>query len=143
VNSALVHKVYGRFLPRSEERDRWEMKAAEMDAQTGITLASSEALVTAQHAASAPARPFRQPTKIDWPSVPELLVMLETASAVAVASRLGVSEAALRKRLKRHGVTKKPDGRRKSVSGRPALRLVPDEMAVVSRRSSADGRRQA
>ena len=23
-NAVLVHKVYGRFLPRQEERDRWE-----------------------------------------------------------------------------------------------------------------------
>jgi hypothetical protein len=32
VNAVLVHKVYGRFAPRQDERDRWERAAAAMHA---------------------------------------------------------------------------------------------------------------
>jgi hypothetical protein len=43
-------------------------------------------------------------TKIDWPSTKILLKMVEKESYVAVARRLGVSDNAIRKRIRKHPV---------------------------------------
>jgi hypothetical protein len=43
-----------------------------------------------------------QPTKIDWPSTEELLVMVSERPFTTVAKELGVSDNAIRNRLKRH-----------------------------------------
>jgi ribosomal protein S27E len=44
-----------------------------------------------------------QPTKIQWPSVDRLKHMIRCSSHSSVARRLGVSETAVRKRIKNHG----------------------------------------
>lgn len=44
----------------------------------------------------------KQSTKIEWPSIAELENMLEGSSYVAVSKILGVSDNAIRKRLKNH-----------------------------------------
>lgn len=43
---------------------------------------------------------FREPTKIDWPSVEELKKQLETKPYTVLAKELGVSDNAIRKHLK-------------------------------------------
>ena len=43
-----------------------------------------------------------QKTKIDWPSVKDLLQMLEESNYVQVGKKLGVSDNAIRKRIKNH-----------------------------------------
>jgi hypothetical protein len=43
-----------------------------------------------------------QPTKTQWPSPGDLLVEVQMTSCVRVAQRLGVSEAAVRKRMRKH-----------------------------------------
>jgi hypothetical protein len=106
VNAVLVLKVYGKFLPKSDERDRWERKAAELDVKAGVTHQVTAA-VAAPAAGNAPTR-----TKIEWPEVAALLQMLASASTKAVAERLGVSDVALRKHLRTRGVDELPDGRR-------------------------------
>ena len=45
---------------------------------------------------------YSQKTKITWPSATELRNMVQTSSYVAVAKRLGVSDNAVRKRLRNH-----------------------------------------
>ena len=45
----------------------------------------------------------RSPTKIDWPSMKDLLQMLEKSNYVQVGKKLGVSDNAIRKRIKNHG----------------------------------------
>jgi 5-methylcytosine-specific restriction endonuclease McrA len=47
---------------------------------------------------------FSQPTKTEWPSVDELIVMVERSSYSAVGRKLGVSDNAVRKRIQRHKV---------------------------------------
>jgi RNA polymerase subunit RPABC4/transcription elongation factor Spt4 len=47
---------------------------------------------------------FSQPTKTEWPSVEELIVMVERTSYSAVGRKLGVSDNAVRKRIQRHKV---------------------------------------
>ena len=47
---------------------------------------------------------FNQPTKIEWPSVEELIVMVERTNYSAVGRKLGVSGNAVRKRIQRHKV---------------------------------------
>lgn len=42
-------------------------------------------------------------TKITWPSIPELEKMIRDSSFVVTAAKLGVSDNAIRKRLKKHG----------------------------------------
>lgn len=106
VNAVLVLKVYGKFLPESDERDRWERKAAELDVKAGIGHEMA-APVVPPTAVVAPRR-----AKIEWPEVAALLEMLASASPKAVAERLGVSDVALRKHLKARGVDELPDGRR-------------------------------
>lgn len=44
----------------------------------------------------------KQPTKINWPSNEELLIMIKKSNYTAVAKELGVSDNALRKRIKNH-----------------------------------------
>lgn len=45
---------------------------------------------------------LRQKTKIDWPPTEDLISMVKTSSYVAVAKKLGVSDNAVRFRIKRH-----------------------------------------
>lgn len=45
---------------------------------------------------------FSQPTKTEWPSVDELIVMVERTSYSAVGRQLGVSDNAIRKRIRKH-----------------------------------------
>jgi hypothetical protein len=45
---------------------------------------------------------LKSPTKIQWPSVESLKKMVEETSYTAVGRRLGVSDNAIRKRLKKH-----------------------------------------
>jgi len=44
------------------------------------------------------------PTKIEWPDTEELLQMIAASSRFAVSKQLGVSETAVRKRLRNHPV---------------------------------------
>jgi integrase len=106
VDPTLVLKVYGVYMPNSEERDRWERVAAAMDGDL---------------AHAAPAEPeaprvvAQRRTKIAWPSDDELLRRLTTQSVKALAEELGVSDVAIRKRLARSG-QHVPDGRWSGVS---------------------------
>lgn len=112
VDPTLVLKVYGIYMPNSEERDRWERAAAAMDGDLS-------------HAAppgpEAPRAAAQRKTKIAWPSDDELLRRLMTQSVKALAEELGVSDVAIRKRLARSG-KQVPDGRRSGVS-RPRVAL--------------------
>jgi 5-methylcytosine-specific restriction endonuclease McrA len=47
---------------------------------------------------------FSQPTKTEWPSVDELIVMVERSSYSAVGRKLGVSDNAVRKRIRKQKV---------------------------------------
>lgn len=47
---------------------------------------------------------FSQPTKTEWPSVDELIVMVERSSYSAVGRQLGVSDNAVRKRIRKQKV---------------------------------------
>lgn len=51
-------------------------------------------------------------TKADWPALADLCAMLITQSYVAVAAHLGVSDAAVRKRLRKNGIDPKTLGAR-------------------------------
>lgn len=113
INGVLVLKVYAQFFPESEDRDRWELKAAKLDEEAGITAATSA--TAAATAPSTPAEP-KPSTKIEWPSLTDLLRMLESTPTRTAAAQLGVSDNALRKHLKRSGVSKVPDGRRSGVT---------------------------
>lgn len=46
-------------------------------------------------------RHFRQPTKITWPPLEDLIHLVETTSYLAAGRELGVSDNAVRKRIKR------------------------------------------
>jgi hypothetical protein len=45
---------------------------------------------------------FKQREKVDWPCVPELKAMVERSSFLAVGRALGVSDNAVRKRIRNH-----------------------------------------
>jgi len=47
---------------------------------------------------------LNSPTKIEWPSVDELILMVQRTSYSAVGRQLGVSDNAVRKRIRRHKV---------------------------------------
>ena len=124
-DATLVTKVYGRYKPNGAERDHWEHMATERDkAREGVTprakIASDAVPVVSK---TGRANRSHAP-KIDWPSKKELLRRLKIRSAVAVAEELGVSDQALRKHLKGHGLAKLPDGRRRGAS-RPRGSLSP------------------
>ena len=46
--------------------------------------------------------PFSSPFKAEWPSIEQLLSMVEQTSYVAVGKKLGVSDNAVRKHIKKH-----------------------------------------
>ncbi|HEX6966290.1 MAG TPA: hypothetical protein VF166_10860 [Gemmatimonadaceae bacterium] len=139
VNAVLVLKVYAQFFPNSDERDRWERKAAELDAKVGVTPESAVVPPEDSITPQPPVKASRQ--KIAWPSVDELLEMLAAASTKAVAGRLGVSDIALRKHLAARGVTKFPDGRRRGISRPRTETKGASDAATESTRTaeSADG----
>lgn len=113
VDATLVLKVYGIYMPNSEERDRWERAAAAMDgALTPAVTCAAEVI---------PVAVGQRKTKIAWRSDDELLDRLATTSVKALAEELGVSDVAVRKRLARNGM-QVPDGRRSGVS-RPRTTL--------------------
>jgi integrase len=110
VNAVLVLKVYGKFLAKSEDRDRWEKKAAAMDEQAGIL---PHAVGTPSGTIFTPGQPTAPKTKkVEWPEVSSLLEMLAAMSTKAVAEKIGVSDVAVRKHLKARGIEQLPDGRR-------------------------------
>lgn len=47
--------------------------------------------------------PYIKPTKINWPSDEELMLMIKNHNCVKVAKQLGVSDTAIKKRLERRG----------------------------------------
>lgn len=51
-------------------------------------------------------KPYKRPTKIKWPSDQELLKLVSEHSMVQVGKKLGVSDNAVRKRLKSRGLVK-------------------------------------
>jgi hypothetical protein len=121
VDATLVLKVYGVYAPTGAERDHWEQAASRQDRSTQ-QLAREVAATprrTADRVANSPTS--SRPTKIDWPSKEDLLRRLAASSALVVAEELGVSDVALRKYLRRQGVSSLPDGRRKNVSRREAV----------------------
>lgn len=124
-DATLVNKVYGRYKPNSAERDHWEHMATERDeAREGVIPRVKIASDAVPVAAKADLTNRAHSPKITWPSKKELLSRLKSRSAVAVAEELGVSDQALRKHLKGHGVAKLPDGRRRGAS-RPRGPLSP------------------
>lgn len=46
-----------------------------------------------------------QPTKIDWTSVKDLIQMVSESSYLAVSKQLGVSDNAVKKRIRNHSRT--------------------------------------
>jgi integrase len=119
-DATLVLKVYGVYAPKSSERNHWEESAAKHDEKTGqLTAEVAVSPRRGRGESGTTERPMTgRPTKIEWPSSDELLRRLAVASAVAVAKELGVSDVALRKHLRRQGVSRIPDGRRGYVSRR-------------------------
>jgi integrase len=117
VDATLVNKVYGRYKPNSAERDHWERMATERDkAREGVMPRAKVASDAVPQASKAGRTSRAHAPKIDWPSKKELLRRLKARSTVALAEELDVSDQALRKHLKRHGVTQLPDGRRSGAS---------------------------
>lgn len=126
-DARMVHEVYGVYEPNAVERAYWEKAAAARDRR-------DEGVQTPRPGGGRPAvsprveapPPNRQnaghAARIPWPAVEELLARLAGQSVSAVAKELGVSDQAVRKHLKRHGVTQIPDGRRAGVSAPRAQR---------------------
>ena len=61
----MVARVYGRYAPRSDERDRWERIAAELDVQTSGNPSEMGTVVGTE----APGKAAGQPPLSDWPVV--------------------------------------------------------------------------
>lgn len=55
-----------------------------------------------KHCRKCAAKVRSNPTKINWPSTDDLLEMLRSSSYLAVGKRLGVSDNAIRKRIKKY-----------------------------------------
>ncbi len=58
-----------------------------------------------KHDALAAKKPYKNPTKIVWPSKQELETLLRTKSAVQISNLLGISDTSIRKKARTYGLS--------------------------------------